>query len=205
VRHRASRFAAECALAEVLHTSRAYLGVTWAPDEVRLPWQGPDANDHLSKFFGARVVFGAPCAALVFAASLLELPLAKADPTMARFFVKHAEEMLARAPEATTLVTDVQRKIAGSIQNGTPTLAEVAKQLATSTRTLRRRLGDEGHTFAQLVQTTRCSLAKRHLEEDRLTLAEIALVLGFSDVSAFHRSFRRWTGVTPASYRASRR
>jgi AraC-like DNA-binding protein len=204
VRHRASRFAAECALAEVLHTSRAYLGVTWSPAAVELPWRRPpdaSANGALQQFFGAQVVFERPHPALVFDADLLSLPLVKADPTMASFFAKYADELLARAPAATSLVSEVKRRIATNLTNGTPALGKIAKELATSERTLRRRLADEGHTFAELVQETRCALAKQHLEEDRISIAEIAFVLGFSDVTAFHRSFRRWTGATPAAYR----
>lgn len=205
VRHRASRHAAECALAEVLHTSRAYLGVTWTPSEVQLPWRQPETTEHLRAYFGAPVTFGREHAALVFDASLLGLPLSKADPMMASFFTKHAEELLARAPATTSLVTSVRRHIASSLQDGTPKLDKVARALATSSRTLRRRLEDEGHTFAELVQETRTALAKQHLAADRLSLAEIAFVLGYSDVSAFHRSFRRATGVTPAAYRAGQR
>jgi AraC-like DNA-binding protein len=205
VRHRASRYAATCALAEVLHTSRAYLGVSWTPAEVQVSWRDTDDHEELRRFFGAPVTAVRSHPALVFDASLLDLPFAKADPMMASFFVTYAEKLLERAPDATDLVAAVQQHIGQMLQSGTPTLDAVGKQLAMSTRTLRRRLADEGHTFAQLLQDTRRSLAKQHLEDDRLTIAEIGFVLGFSDVSAFHRSFRRWTGMTPAGYRGRRR
>jgi AraC-like DNA-binding protein len=205
LRHPGSRYAAECALAEVVHTSRKYLDVAWVPQTVQFPWPRPSAIDHLESYFGVAPTFGAPAAALVIDANLLALPLPKADATMAAFFRRHADEMLAQAPRAASIVEQVRRFIAGFLQRGTPTLDDAALELATSSRTLRRRLADEDASFAQLLQDTRCALAKQHLAEDRLAISEIAFLLGFSDVTAFHRSFRRWTGQTPAAFRTSRR
>ncbi|MFL5318923.1 MAG: AraC family transcriptional regulator [Myxococcaceae bacterium] len=201
LRHPGSRFAAECAIAEVVHTSRNYLGVKWKPEEVRFPWRKPGDVQHLVRFFDAPVKFERPFAALVFDEQLLSLPPVKADPAMARFFKGHADALLDRAPKDAGAATEVRRFVASALQSGTPTLADAAKKLATSTRTLRRRLAEEGHTFAELLQQTRCALAKQHLAERKLSVSEIAFVLGFSDASAFHRSFRRSTGMTPAAFR----
>ena len=62
-----------------------------------------------------------------------------------------------------------------------------------SGRTLHRRLGEENTTFRQVVSEVRRELAERHLREGKLTVAEIAFLLGFSEASAFHRAFKRWT------------
>ena len=81
-----------------------------------------------------------------------------------------------------------------------PTLDEMAEALGTSGRTLRRRLQSEGQTFHGLLDEVRLAVAKRHIEARTLSLPELAFLLGFSEASAFHRAFRRWTGTTPQSY-----
>ncbi|HNN93134.1 MAG TPA: helix-turn-helix transcriptional regulator, partial [Pseudomonadota bacterium] len=63
----------------------------------------------------------------------------------------------------------------------------------------------EGTTLQEVLRQLREDLARRHLAEQRESIAEIAFVLGFSDVSTFHRAFKRWTGQTPLAYRAQSR
>ena len=87
------------------------------------------------------------------------------------------------------------------VQRGAPTLQTAAAHLRTSPRTLKRRLQEEGTTFQDLLDSVRCDLAKRYLEEPRLALGEVSFLLGFSEPSAFHRAFKRWTGKTPLAYR----
>ena len=68
------------------------------------------------------------------------------------------------------------------------------------TRSLQRRLADQGMTFQGLLDETRRHLAEAYLRDERLDLAEIALLLGYSEQSAFTRAFRTWTGLPPAQW-----
>jgi AraC-like DNA-binding protein len=70
-----------------------------------------------------------------------------------------------------------------------------------SPRTLQRRLAGERTSYQALVREVREDLARAYLAESRLAISEIAFVLSFSDVSTFHRAFRRWTRQTPLAYR----
>jgi len=74
--------------------------------------------------------------------------------------------------------------------------------MATSTRTLRRRLDDSGTSFRELLDATRAELARTYVRDRRMPLAEVAFMLGFSEASTFHRAFKRWTKMTPAAWRA---
>lgn len=67
-----------------------------------------------------------------------------------------------------------------------------------------RTLAREGTTYRELLDQLRLELSTRHLANPRMSLGEIAFVLGFSELSAFHRAFRRWTGTTPAEFRAAK-
>jgi AraC-like DNA-binding protein len=63
----------------------------------------------------------------------------------------------------------------------------------------------EGTTFQQLKDEARCEAAKLWLDRPELSINEVALQMGFTDPSAFHRSFKKWTGQTPGQFRAQRR
>jgi AraC-like DNA-binding protein len=72
-----------------------------------------------------------------------------------------------------------------------------------SPRSLQRRLQSEGTSFAQVLVDLRRDLALRYLRDERIAIGEVGFLLGFLDVAAFHRAFKRWTGSTPAQYRRS--
>lgn len=74
-----------------------------------------------------------------------------------------------------------------------------------SAPTLRRRLKREGTTFQRLKDEARCEAAKLCLNRHDLSINEVALEMGFTDPSAFHRSFKKWTGKTPGQFRATLR
>jgi AraC-like DNA-binding protein len=81
--------------------------------------------------------------------------------------------------------------------------SNVAQKLALSTRTLSRKLRDEGVTFAEVLDETRIALAKRYLAERDLPVSEIAWLLGYAEVSSFTHAFKRWTGETPRQFRST--
>src|SRR5262249_16896150 len=92
--------------------------------------------------------------------------------------------------------------IAEALQSGVPTLDQIAKKMATSERTLRRRLEAEGTSFRALLDETRARLARSYVSDRRMPLSEVAFLLGFPEPSAFHRAFKRWTETTPSAWRA---
>ena len=81
-----------------------------------------------------------------------------------------------------------------------PSMATIAAKQPMSPRSLQRRLQSEGTSFAQLLTELRRDLALRCLRDRRITIGEVGFMLGFQNVSAFHRAFKHWTGHTPAEY-----
>jgi len=102
----------------------------------------------------------------------------------------------APAPQG-SLLTQVQRVIEAELPAGNPYSENVARTLGMSERTLRRRLKQEGASFQQTLDRVRHQLAERLLRIEALTLKETTFRLGFSDVSAFRKAYRRWTGFAP--------
>ena len=91
--------------------------------------------------------------------------------------------------------------LAANLAHGAVTLAEAARALHLSERTLQRRLDEAGTRFTELVDEVRKDMALRYVRDPRLALGEVAYLLGFAEPSPFHRAFRRWTGRTPLAVR----
>ncbi len=87
------------------------------------------------------------------------------------------------------------------IRQGKPNLDETARLLGMSGRTLRRRLQAEEISYSELLAATRKEAAEVYMHEDKMTLAEIAGLLGYGDQTAFMRAFRGWFGMSPGAYR----
>jgi AraC-like DNA-binding protein len=88
------------------------------------------------------------------------------------------------------------------LATGRASLPELAKSLHVSARTLRRRLAERGTSYRELLDEVRRGLALQRVAGSAASFDEIASGLGFNDVSAFYRAFRRWAETTPAAYRA---
>ncbi len=109
-------------------------------------------------------------------------------------------DLLAR-PDGGDSLTSQIRRLLGRDCRRWPDLDQVARQLHMSSQTLRRHLREEGGSFQQLKDHLRRDLAIYHLGRDELSIQDIAEQLGFSEPSAFHRAFKKWTGLTPGAYR----
>ncbi|MEQ8405714.1 MAG: AraC family transcriptional regulator ligand-binding domain-containing protein [Oceanicaulis sp.] len=151
--------------------------------------------------FGCPVYFETGRDALLVSEESLEAPNRLGDETIASFFDRHLECELGSLTQEDALEPRVRRAVADVLSEGVPTLSSIASQLGIGSRTLQRRLTEQGHSFQSVVDAARHDLAKRLLSETRYSLAEIAFLTGFSEQSGFTRAFKRWAGRTPRSYR----
>lgn len=127
--------------------------------------------------------------------------LSAADPSLHRVLVQHAAMLLAeRRPDDPLL--SVRTAMRERLEDGEVALETIAKALGCSARTLQRRIANAGTTFQQLLDEERAAAAQALLRDLARTQAEVALSVGYSEQSAFARAFRRWTGTSPAQFRA---
>jgi len=148
----------------------------------------------------ASMLFDRPSHRLVFPAATLDLPIVTADPVATQLARAQCDRELAALTEGGSFVGKV-RTLVSRGDDGTRSLDEVARRLHVSTRTLKRRLAEQGTSFSAVLEGVRHQRALLLLENRALGLAEVAGRLGYSDVANFTRAFRRWTGQTPAAYR----
>lgn len=175
----------------------------WAPLTVQFTHRGPRRPTAHVRHFGAPVQFGAAHDTLTLRASDLQLPLRAADPGLLSILLAQAAAKVAHAAPAPDLTTSVSAAIGAAIGAGAADIATVARHLDQSPRTLQRHLRAQGVSYRALVEATRLELARGYLASGALSLTDIAFALGYADLSAFSRAFRRWTGTSARAYRAN--
>jgi AraC-like DNA-binding protein len=126
-----------------------------------------------------------------------------ADPVLEAAVMKYAAELLDRPdPDGVDAIRSrLRRHLVGNMRSGHVALEAAARELGMTTRTLQRRLRDEGTSFHAVLDDVRRDVALTQMRARRQSIDELAFVLGFEKSSSFHRAFKRWTGVTPGEFR----
>ncbi|WP_437984117.1 AraC family transcriptional regulator [Sorangium sp. So ce117] len=196
------RVATEFGFANIVLRFRALAATPLSPSSVQFRHPRCAEIEAYTRIFACPVRFRAPCDAIVLPRAALATPMKGAAPELCAVLERHAALLVQKLPPAhASLVERARHALALELHGGAPKLATVAKRLGLSARTLQRRLSEDGFPFRALVEKTREELALRYLEDPALGLAEIGSLVGFSDVSAFYKAFRRWTGSTPGQLR----
>jgi AraC-like DNA-binding protein len=197
----APRQTAEFLLAAWVRAGRVITGVDWAPDEVHFVHQAPpDTTDH-ARFFRAHVHFAMGQNALVLSRSLLEMACTRADPALVAVLDRYAADRLEQMPQSNSTADRVRTILVDELRGGEPTATRLAARLKMSVRSLNRLLAAENTSYQELLDSLRRELAERHLADQQMSISEVGFLLGFSELSSFHRAFKRWTGRTPAQFR----
>lgn len=203
VSHAFTRLSATAWLASCVVIVRQLVGSEFAPIEALLPNPEPAPADREAyrQLLRCPLRFGAPAAVFVVPRVELAREVHNADPALANLIEPHLERALADAGAPSRAAVPVRRVLVAMLGGQEPTLERVARRLGTTPRTLQRRLRDEKTTFQDLLDSVRHELALVHVGKQAASIDEIAWLLGFSNGSAFHRAFKRWTGVTPGEFR----
>lgn len=172
--------------------------------EMHMQGPAPDYYAALAPHLPVPVRYNQSEFALKVPRALMEAPLRLADPNAAAMAREACErELQARQSNSSKedVLTGRVRTVLKASNDRLPTLEEVADTLHVSTRTLKRRLQEEGRNFRALVDHVLCERATQMLQEEGLSVSEVAYRLGYNDVSNFSRAFRRWTGQSPSDFR----
>lgn len=174
-----------------------------SPSRVAFVNPPPDDTtwDRYERFFGCPVDFADSHSRVRFPTAFLDIPLPHSDPGLRELLDRQARALLLASPDADAFDRALQQAIVSLLPDAAADLPRVAREMHLSPRTLQRRLGQRGISWQQLLDRTREQLARQYLADASLTLGDIALLLGFSEQSAFTRAFRRWTDSTPARTR----
>ncbi len=161
----------------------------------------PKSVSAYESLFACEVSFSCPSLFIETSVNQASLPSKESNPTLGAILEQHAKTMLDELPSnENDLLAKVREKIKQAVNLGEASQESVAKSLGLSSRTLHRKLVDEGVQFSVLLQNIRYQIAKQYLDEGQLSISAIAHRMGYSEQSAFTRAFKKWSGVTPINY-----
>ncbi|OTG67609.1 AraC family transcriptional regulator [Acinetobacter silvestris] len=153
------------------------------------------------RYFQCKVRFKQPKVELIFPINFLSTPIKHADQTLQSLLKQQAQALLEKLPHSTQLDERLQQSILKGLQRNNYQIEDIATQLNMSVRQLQRHLQSQNTTYQQRIQQVRQILATQYLQDPHLSLHEIALLLSYSEQSAFQRAFKNWMGITPQQWR----
>lgn len=191
----------EWVIATILHIYRLSTGVDLEPLKAGFKHPKPKNMDLYHSFFRCPIIFNQPTNEIIFNLDILKLPLLNADNKLSEIIEQYAKERLAKLPQSESFLDNFRQSIYQNLTEGDFSLNSISKSMGYTSRTLQRYLKESGLSYQKILDDIRQELAFFYLREGQISASEIGYLLGFSEPSAFYRSFRRWTGKSPSEFR----
>jgi AraC-like DNA-binding protein len=198
-------FIVEYAIGLTVTISRIIGAAGTDPLEARFSYSAPAHADEYRRILQLPIRFDAGESGVLFPLSMMDGSNPSADAALRQVLERYAVDQLARLPTNASFRQRVRGCIVSMLPLGGLAADTVAAQFSMSNRTLRRRLQEESTSFQELHDEVRIELAIHSLTHEGRGIEEVAILVGFSDPSAFTKAFRRWTGQTPAEFIRSHR
>jgi AraC-like DNA-binding protein len=182
-------------------------GVTQCPSPkaIRFTHTAPSYREEYDRIFGVPLVFGSSMNAILFGEELLSVRLPQPNQYVSSLLKERAEALLEKLEDSKSMRGRVESLLIPILHTGEADMETIASKLALSRQTLFRKLKAEGVTFEQVLDELRHKLAREYLNGKNGSVSETAYLLGFSDPAAFSRAFKRWTGASPRTIKATTR
>ncbi len=191
------------AIAIARNVLRGLCGPQWQPSLVTISRRRPSSGQHYERYFAAPVAFDAEATSISFPECWLETRIETGDAALRQML--HEQIDLVDAEQTGGTPEQVRRLLRGLMMAHRGSIEDVARLLGISTRTLARRLDESGTSFRVLTEEMQFEVGRQLLENTAMSVTQIAFVLGYSEVSAFSRAFRRWSGTSPLAWREGTR
>ena len=196
------RQGSEMCLLTVAQVGRFLLrSANWMLREVRFQHPAPRDSAEHKRLFRAPVYFHREANELILDSATLRSPVRDADRRLCDVLIGYAEHLLTTTSNRESLISRTQATLRKSVLKGDPQLKNIAREMGIGTRTLQRKLKEQGSSFRGLFNKVRREMAEQYLRDSDLGINEIAYLLGYSQPCEFHRAFRAWVGTTPQRYR----
>lgn len=171
------------------------------PISIEVSWSKKEPLHEYDRVWGCPVSFNSSEIAIYLDKNHVQEKVITADYHLFRILVAHAQEKTARMQQEQGFASRVKQSVVGMLKPEFPTIQQVSGHLNLGVRTLQRKLSLEGYTYKVLLDELRKELAMSYLKRVDLSIGDIAYLLNYAEVSAFTRSFKRWTGQAPGEYR----
>jgi AraC-like DNA-binding protein len=194
----------ECCFAWVLSIARVGTGTRISPVRVEFVQSRAHVKT-IERHFGCPVVCGTARNAIVFRATDADRPFVTRNAELLGILAPQFDEELKQENSHENFLERVRIAIQQRLTGRRPTIEDIAGALHVGSRTLQRRLQDDGSSFQRVLEEARHQLARHYLNNSVLELNEAAYLLGYEDGNSFVRAFRTWEGVPPAQWRERQR
>jgi AraC-like DNA-binding protein len=201
---RCTRLRAEMSMTGFTRLIQHFVGPKGTPRRVFFEHPAPSYRAEYARIFGGTERFEHAFTGIEFDRTLLDREQLHKNAELHAILTTEAERKLNRLTRRMSHAERLREYLIATAPQERPDMTSVARGLGMSVRSLRRRLSEEGVSYAGLVEEAQASVAKRLLDDPGRSIYETAYDMGFSDPSAFHRAFKRWTGITPKQYRGQR-
>lgn len=171
------------------------------PAALQLDFPEPPQADEFRSLWRGPVTYNNARNAIVFPTAWLSLPLVQNPLSLSKFLKDSLALIIVGNQAPIGLTEQIKAIISKGYGNAFPDFAQVCESLNMTPQTLRRRLKEENTSYQAIKDNIRQDAARFYLAKEELSIDEIALMMGFSEASSFHRAFKKWTGQTPAGYR----
>lgn len=192
------RHALEMCLAITVRVVRELAGEDWTPDRALFPGRSPRSRRPYQDFFRAPLDFNAPHCGLTFPVRWLDHPV-QGSQVLRRYLEDYLRGLSVEEPP--TLRGRVERAIRAMPSLRQANEESIARTLGMDPSTLRRRLAREAAGFRDILEAATLDRAQHLMRNRDLKLTQVATALGYAELSAFTRAFRRWTGLAPTEWR----
>lgn len=195
---------AELSIGMLFSLLRHVLGPHWSPIGVHLMHDRPVGRTRYEELLGVRPQFAQSSNRILMRRSELDCPMPRRDEQLMRLLEQELKKQLPVSAGSADVLARARHEIALALDSGDVELTAVARQCGLEPWTLKRRLKEQHMTFQDLVAATRYELALEQFARGA-PITDVAIALGYSEVSAFSRAFRQWTGQSPRKFLATRR
>jgi AraC-like DNA-binding protein len=174
-------------------------------DVAEFAYSEPAHSAEYRLMYCADLRYDRPMTAIEFDASYLDLPVTQDERSVKEFLRRAPENVLVKYKNHSSLSARVRRRLRQGSLHEASSFETLAAELHMTPATARRRLYEEGTSYQAIKDELRRDQAIAYLTHSDRSVLEVALELGFSERSAFHRAFRKWTGVSPGQFRRNQR
>ncbi len=171
------------------------------PIEVGLNYPTPPDLRRYHEIFGnVPITFNLEKPYLKYRKEDMELPILGVDSSLFEHFELKLEQIAEEHNQVNKATRSVKQFILDRLKAEIPRIEDASKEMAMSVRSLQQALKDEGTSFQKLLNEVRKEVSTKRLRDKQLNITEVAFLTGFSDISVFSRSFKKWTGLTPTQF-----
>ncbi|MCG8315944.1 MAG: AraC family transcriptional regulator [Pseudomonadales bacterium] len=176
------------------------IGQQIVPKKICFDFPCEDDGDFASQF-SCPVFYNQSHTAIVLDKRYMQMPLVQNSLSLSKFLRSSLQELMDGDIESASLNARIRSIISKEFGNNFPDFSVICEKLNMTPQTLRRRLKDENTSYQEIKDSIRKDASIFYLSKHELTIDEIAMLMGFSEASSFHRAFKKWTGKTPSVYR----